>query len=41
MLYDQARDYLSSTRSPFTIDITPSGLGSSNLDLLPIEGEVK
>ena len=41
MLYDQARDYLSSTRSSFTIDITPSGLGSSNLDLLPIEGEVR
>ncbi len=36
MLYDQARDYLSSTRSSSAIDITPSGQSSSNIDLLPI-----
>ena len=41
MLYDQAGDYLSSTRSSSAIDITPSVLSSSNLDLLPIEGEVR
>jgi hypothetical protein len=41
MLYDQARDYLSSTRSSSAIDITPSGQSSSNIDLLPIEGEVR
>ncbi len=41
MLYDRARDYLSGTRSSSAIDITPSGLGSSNIDLLPIEGEVR
>ncbi len=41
MLYDQARDYLSSTRSSSAIDITPSGLSSLNIDLLPIEGEVR
>jgi SAM-dependent methyltransferase len=38
MLYDQAGDYLSSTRSSSAIDITPSVLSSSNIDLLPIEG---
>jgi SAM-dependent methyltransferase len=38
MLYDEARNYLGSTRSSSAIDITPSGLSSSNIDLLPIEG---
>jgi len=38
MLYDRARDYLSSTRSSSAIDITPSGQSSLNMDLLPIEG---
>jgi SAM-dependent methyltransferase len=38
MLYDKARDYLSSTRSSSAINITPSGLSSSKIDLLPIEG---
>ncbi len=41
MLYDKARDYLSSTRSSSAIDITPSGQSSSNIDLLPSEGEVR
>ena len=41
MLYDKAREYLSSTRGSSAIDITPSGQSSSNIDLLPIEGEVK
>ena len=41
MLYDRARDYLSSTRGSSAIDITPSWQSSSNIDLLPIEGEVR
>ena len=41
MLYDRARDYLSSTRGSSAIDITPSRQSSSNIDLLPIEGEVR
>jgi len=41
MLYDKARDYLSSTRSSSAINITPSGLSSSKIDLLPIEGEAR
>jgi SAM-dependent methyltransferase len=41
MLYDEARNYLSSTRSSSAIDITPSGQSSSNMDLLPIEGGVR
>jgi hypothetical protein len=44
MLYDKARDYLSSTRLPLglsSFDITLSGRNSSNIDLLPIEGEVR
>jgi len=41
LLYDRARDYLSSTRGSSAIDITPSGQSSSNSDLLPIEGEVR
>jgi hypothetical protein len=41
MLYDKARDYLSSTRGSFAIDITPSGRSSSIIDLLPIEGEAR
>src|SRR5947209_166890 len=43
MLYDKARDYLISTRLPLglsAIDIL-SGRNSSNIDLLPIEGEVR
>jgi len=41
MLYDRAREYLSSTRGSSAIDITPSGQSSSDIDLLPIEGEVR
>src|SRR6266496_4592213 len=43
MLYDKARDYLSSTRIPglSTMDITLSEQSSSNIDLLPIEEEVR
>ena len=41
MLYDKARDYLSSTRSSSAIDITPLGLSSANIYLLPIEEEVR
>jgi SAM-dependent methyltransferase/tetratricopeptide (TPR) repeat protein len=43
MLYDKARDYLTSTRLPLglsAIDIL-SERNSSNIDLLPIEGEVR
>ncbi len=43
MLYDKARDYLISTRLPLglsAIDIL-SGRNSSDIDLLPIEGEVR
>jgi len=43
MLYDKARDYLISTRLPIglsAIDIL-SERNSSNIDLLPIEGEVR
>ncbi|MFL5696008.1 MAG: hypothetical protein ACJ797_02755, partial [Ktedonobacteraceae bacterium] len=43
MLYDKARDYLISTRLPLglsAIDIL-SGRNSSNIDLLPINGEVR
>ena len=36
MLYDRAREYLSSTRGSSAIGITPSGQSSSNIDLLPI-----
>src|SRR6266446_1610859 len=41
MLYDKAREYLSSTRGSSAIDITPSGQSSSNINLLPREGEAK
>ncbi len=41
MLYDKARDYLSSTRGSSAMDITPSGQSSSNIDVLSIEGEVR
>jgi len=44
MLYDKARDYLSSTRLPLglsSIDITLSGRNTSHIDLLPVEGEVR
>jgi len=43
MLYDKARDYLSSTRIPglSAMDITLSEQSSSNIDLLPIEEEVR
>jgi SAM-dependent methyltransferase len=44
MLYDKARDYLSNTRLSSglsAMDITPSGQSSLNVDLLPIEGEVR
>jgi len=41
MLYDKARDYLSSTRSSSAINITPSGLSSSKIDMLPLEGEAR
>src|SRR5258708_3342324 len=41
MLYAKARDYLIRTRSSSAIYITPSGLSSSKIDLLPIEGEVR
>jgi SAM-dependent methyltransferase len=41
MLYDRAREYLSSTRGSSAIDITPSGQSSSDIDLLPIAGEVR
>src|SRR5205823_1500375 len=43
MLYDKARDYLSSTRIPglSALDITLSGQSSSNMDLLPIEEVVR
>jgi SAM-dependent methyltransferase/TPR repeat protein len=39
MLYDSARDYLSSTRGSSAMDITLTGQSSSNIDLLPIESE--
>jgi len=39
MLYDSARDYLGSTRGSSAMDITLTGQCSSNIDLLPIEGE--
>jgi SAM-dependent methyltransferase len=41
MLYDKARDYLDSTRSSSAIDITSWEHSSWNVDLLPIEGEMK
>jgi SAM-dependent methyltransferase len=41
MLYDNARDYLGNTRGSSHMDITPSGQSSSNIDLLPIEGETR
>ena len=44
MLYDKARDYLSSTRLPLSlsaIDITLSERNASNIDLLPMEGEAR
>src|SRR5438067_12159902 len=43
MLYDKARDYLISTRLPLglsAIDIL-SGRNPSNIDLLPIKGEMR
>jgi SAM-dependent methyltransferase len=39
MLYDKARDYLSSTRGSSAMDITLSSQSSSNIDLLPVESE--
>ena len=39
MLYDSARDYLSSTRGSSAMDITLTGQSSSKIDLLPIESE--
>ncbi len=42
MLYDKAREYLSSTQLPLglsAMDIILSGKSSSNIDLLPIEGK--
>jgi SAM-dependent methyltransferase/TPR repeat protein len=39
MLYDKARDYLSSTRGSSAMDITLSGQNLSNIDLLLIESE--
>ncbi len=41
MLYDKARDYLGTSRGSSAMDITPSGQSSSNIDLLPIEGETR
>jgi hypothetical protein len=39
MLYDKARDYLSSTRGSSAMDITLTSQGSMNFDLLPLERE--
>ena len=41
MLYDKARDYLSSTLGLSAIDITLSAQSSLNIDLLSIEEEVQ
>lgn len=41
MLYDKARDYLSSTRGSSAMDSMLSGQSSSNINLLPIGGEAR
>ena len=41
MLYDEARNYLGSMRGSSAMDIVLSGQSSSNIDMLPIEGETR